>query len=213
MGTSRAVLGKQSRKGSRQLVPDRKIDTKCWLIAFFLLVPQVRTRTKKRTERKHDMKYFCFRRNGGDLTALHSEALLFCDGVVNMLLKLLELLDSTQTPSAGLVDCAGKGRLDLEGNQHIVSTCFKVSFSLALSILQANVASSSKVHQQLKTSTQEQCQVSNQAKVPGSRFLTRSLSGGSDILLSLSLSLQVRTRTNEKTGRKHDIRYSCFLPW
>ncbi|KAM2884273.1 hypothetical protein COP2_011608 [Malus domestica] len=158
------------------------------------------------------MKYFCFRRSGGDLTALHSEALLFGDGAVNMLLKLLELLDSTQTPSAGLVDCAGKWRLDLEGNQHITSTCFKVSFSLALSVLQENVASSSKVHQQLKTSTREQFQVSNQAKVPGSRFFTRSLSGGSDILLSLSLSLQVRTRTNEKTGRKHDTRYSCFLP-
>ncbi|KAM1764129.1 hypothetical protein ACFX15_003042 [Malus domestica] len=107
-----------------------------------------------------------------------------------MLLKLLELLDSTQTPSAGLVDCAGKGRLVIEGNQHVVSTCFKVSFSFALSVLQANMVSSLEVHQQLKTSTREQCQVSNQAKVPGSRFLTRSLSGGSDILLSLSLSLQ-----------------------
>ncbi|KAM1707292.1 hypothetical protein TB2_000404 [Malus domestica] len=100
MGTSRAVLGKQSGKGFRQSVPDRKIDTKYWLIAFFLLVPQVRTRTKKRTGRKHDMKYSCFRRSGGDLTALHSEALLFSDGAVNMLLKLLELLDSTQTHSS-----------------------------------------------------------------------------------------------------------------
>ncbi|KAM1819663.1 hypothetical protein ACFX15_001222 [Malus domestica] len=100
MGTSRAVLGKQSRKGSKQSVPDRKIDTKCWLIPFFLLVPQVRTRTKKRTGRNHDMKYSCFRRSGGDLTTLHSEALLFGDGAVNMLLKLLELLDSTQTPSS-----------------------------------------------------------------------------------------------------------------
>ncbi|KAM0970998.1 hypothetical protein ACFX1S_019134 [Malus domestica] len=100
MGTSRAVLGKQLRKGSRQSVPDRKIDTKCWLIAFFLLVPQVRTRTKKMTGRKHDMKYSCFRRSGGDLTALHSKALLFGDSAVNILLKLLELLDSTQTPSS-----------------------------------------------------------------------------------------------------------------
>ena len=50
-------------------------------------------------------------------------------------------------------------------------------------------------------------------KVPSSQFLTRSLSGGSDILLSLSLSLQVRTRTKEMTGRKHNMRYSCFLPW
>ncbi|KAM2498167.1 hypothetical protein PS1_040459 [Malus domestica] len=103
---------------------------------------KVRTKTKKRTGRKHDMKYSCFRINGGDLTALHIEALLFGDGAVNMLLKLLELLDSTQTPSAGLVDCAGNGRLDFERNQHAVSTCFKVSFSLALSVLQANVASS-----------------------------------------------------------------------
>ncbi|KAM1216253.1 hypothetical protein ACFX2J_012560 [Malus domestica] len=100
MGTSRAMLGKQSGKGSRQSVPDRKIDTKYWLIAFFLLVPQVRTRTKKRKGRKQDMKYSCFRRSGGDLTALHSEALFFSDGAVNMLLKLLELLDSTQTPSS-----------------------------------------------------------------------------------------------------------------
>ena len=43
-------------------------------------------------------------------------------------------------------------------------------------------------------------------KVPGSRFLTWSLSGGSDILLSLSLFLQVRTRTKEMTGRLHDMR-------
>ncbi|KAM1068419.1 hypothetical protein ACFX2A_000392 [Malus domestica] len=100
MGISRAVLGKQSGKGSRQSVPDQKIDTKYWLITFFLLVPQVRTRTKKKTGRKHDMKYSCFQRSGGDLTALHSEALLFSDGAVNMLLKLLELLDSTQTPSS-----------------------------------------------------------------------------------------------------------------
>ncbi|KAM1655865.1 hypothetical protein ACFX2K_008084 [Malus domestica] len=98
MGTSIQVLGKQSGKGSKQSVPDRKIDTKCWLIAFFLIVPQIRTRTKKRIGRKHDMKYFCFRKNGGDLTALHNEALLFGDGAVNMLLKLLELSDSTQTP-------------------------------------------------------------------------------------------------------------------
>ncbi|KAM1198260.1 hypothetical protein EV1_009786 [Malus domestica] len=141
MGTSRVVLGKQSGKGSKQSVPDWEFDTKCWLIAFFLLVPQVRTRTKKKTWRKHDMQYSCFRRSGGDLTALHIEALLFGDGAVNMLLKLLKLLDSTQTHFAGLVDCAGKGRLDFEGNQHVVSTCFKVSFSLALSVLQANVAS------------------------------------------------------------------------
>ncbi|KAM0986386.1 hypothetical protein ACFX13_013809 [Malus domestica] len=100
MSTSRVVLGKQSGKGSKQSGPDRKIDTKCWLIAFFLLVPQVRTRTKKRTGKKHDMKYSCFQRSGGDLTALHSEALLFGDGAVNMLLKLIELLDSTQTPSS-----------------------------------------------------------------------------------------------------------------
>ncbi|KAM0988660.1 hypothetical protein FF1_012674 [Malus domestica] len=98
MGTSRAMLGKQLGKGSRQSIPDRKIDTKYWLIAFFLLVPHVSTMTKKRTERKHDMKYSCFRRSGGDLTALHSEALFFGDGAVNMLLKLIELLDSTQTP-------------------------------------------------------------------------------------------------------------------
>ncbi|KAM2030769.1 hypothetical protein ACFX16_042114 [Malus domestica] len=116
------------------------------------------------------------------------------------LLKLLELLDSTQTPSAGLVDCARKGRLDLEGNQHVVSTCFKVSFSLALSVLRENMASSSEVHQQLKMSTQEQSQVSNRAKVPGSRFLARSLSGGSDILFSLSLSLQRYSRRGRKLG-------------
>ncbi|KAM2645065.1 hypothetical protein EV1_018648 [Malus domestica] len=61
---------------------------------------KVRTRIKKRTRRKHDMKYSCFRRSGGDLTALHIEALLFGDGAVNMLLKFLELLDSTQTPSS-----------------------------------------------------------------------------------------------------------------
>ncbi|KAM1024671.1 hypothetical protein TB2_037347 [Malus domestica] len=36
---SKARLGKQSGRGSRQSVPDRKIDTKCWLIALFLLVP------------------------------------------------------------------------------------------------------------------------------------------------------------------------------
>ncbi|KAM2695682.1 hypothetical protein EV1_040154 [Malus domestica] len=98
MGTSRAVLGKQSGKGSRQSVPDRKIDTKCWLIAFFILVPQVRTRTKKMTGRKHDMKYSCFR--SGDLTALHNEALLFGDGAVNICGSFLS--SSTQTPSAKL---------------------------------------------------------------------------------------------------------------
>ncbi|KAM2832310.1 hypothetical protein COP2_033029 [Malus domestica] len=62
------------------------------------------------------------------------------------------------------------------------------------------MASSSEVHQQPKTSTQEQSQVSNQAKVPSSRFLTRSLSGGSDILLSLSLSLQRYSRRGRKLG-------------
>ncbi|KAM2994200.1 hypothetical protein FF2_046201 [Malus domestica] len=87
MGISRAVLGKQSGKGSKQLVPDQKFDTKCCLIAFFLLVPQVKTRTKKRIGRKHDMKYSCFRRSGGDLTALHSEALFFDDGVTNMFVE------------------------------------------------------------------------------------------------------------------------------
>ncbi|KAM1219658.1 hypothetical protein ACFX2G_047700 [Malus domestica] len=61
-----------------------------------------------------------------------------------MLLKLLELLDSTQTPFAGLVDCAGKGKLDFEGNQHVVSTCFK-----------ADVAASLEVQQQWKTSVDE----------------------------------------------------------
>ncbi|KAM2205940.1 hypothetical protein ACFX1S_025377 [Malus domestica] len=50
---------------------------------------KVRTRTKTRTERKHDMKYSCFRRSGGDLTTLHNKALFFDDGAVNMLLKLL----------------------------------------------------------------------------------------------------------------------------
>ncbi|KAM1128436.1 hypothetical protein TB1_037659 [Malus domestica] len=35
---SRARLGKQSGRGSRQLAPDRKINTKCWLITLFLLV-------------------------------------------------------------------------------------------------------------------------------------------------------------------------------
>ncbi|KAM2122044.1 hypothetical protein ACFX1Q_019753 [Malus domestica] len=61
---------------------------------------KVRIRTKKRTRGKHDMKYSYFRRSGGDLTALHNKALLFGDGAVNILLKLLELLDSTQTPSS-----------------------------------------------------------------------------------------------------------------
>ncbi|KAM1284756.1 hypothetical protein ACFX2J_027414 [Malus domestica] len=41
---------------------------------------KVRIRTKTRTEKKHDMKYSCFRRSGGNLTALHNEALLFGDG-------------------------------------------------------------------------------------------------------------------------------------
>ncbi|KAM1791555.1 hypothetical protein ACFX12_035511 [Malus domestica] len=54
-----AMLGKQSGKGYRQ---------------------SVRTRTKKMTGRKHDMRYSYFRRSGGDLTALHSEALFFGDG-------------------------------------------------------------------------------------------------------------------------------------
>lgn len=67
--------------------------------------------------------------------------------------------------------------------------------------------------QQLRMSTREQCKVSKQAKVPGSRFLIGDLSGGSDILLSLSLFLQVRTRTKKRTGRKHDMGYSCFRPW
>ncbi|KAM1880111.1 hypothetical protein ACFX14_041895 [Malus domestica] len=88
------------------------------------------------------------------------------------LLKLLELLDSTQTPSAGLVDCARKGRLDLEGNQHVVSTCFKVSFSLALSVLRENMASSSEVHQQLKMSTQEQSQVLTRLKKTGASSIS-----------------------------------------
>ncbi|KAM0970141.1 hypothetical protein FF1_018269 [Malus domestica] len=39
---SRARLGKQSGRGSRQLAPDRKIDTKCWLIALLLLVRKQR---------------------------------------------------------------------------------------------------------------------------------------------------------------------------
>ncbi|KAM1535739.1 hypothetical protein EV2_023678 [Malus domestica] len=39
---SRARLGKQSGRGSRQLAPDRKIDTKCWLIALLLLVGKQR---------------------------------------------------------------------------------------------------------------------------------------------------------------------------
>ena len=39
---SRARLGKQSGRGSKQSVPDRKIDTKCWLITLFLLVPKQR---------------------------------------------------------------------------------------------------------------------------------------------------------------------------
>ncbi|KAM1374830.1 hypothetical protein ACFX2I_025337 [Malus domestica] len=57
---SRAMLGKQSGRGSRQSVPDQKIDTKCWLIALFLLISQVKTKTRKMTGRKHDMRYFCF---------------------------------------------------------------------------------------------------------------------------------------------------------
>ncbi|KAM2998101.1 hypothetical protein FF2_039795 [Malus domestica] len=43
------------------------------------------------------MKYSCFRRSGGDLTALHSEALFFGDGRCGSFLS-----SSTQTPSAEL---------------------------------------------------------------------------------------------------------------
>ncbi|KAM2988903.1 hypothetical protein FF2_002939 [Malus domestica] len=123
---------------------------------------KVRTRTKKKTGRKHDMKYSCFRRSGGDLTALYIEALLFGDGAINMLLKLLELLDSTQTPSAGLVDCVGKGKLDFEGNQHVVSTCFK-----------ADVAASLEVQQQWKTSTRKQYHVLTRLKKSGASSISR----------------------------------------
>ncbi|KAM1794356.1 hypothetical protein ACFX11_034839 [Malus domestica] len=50
---SRARLGKQSGRGSKQSVPDQKI-------AFLLLVLQVRTKTRKMTRRMHDMRYSCF---------------------------------------------------------------------------------------------------------------------------------------------------------
>ena len=59
-----------------------------------------------------------------------------------------------------------------------------VSFSLALSVLQVDVAASLEVHQQWKTSTREQ-------------FLH---------------VLQVRTKTRKRTWRMHDMRYSCFQP-
>ncbi|KAM2852383.1 hypothetical protein PS2_028382 [Malus domestica] len=91
--SGRAMLGKQSGKGSRQSVPDWKFNLKFRSIALFLLALQVRTRKKKRTERKHDMRYSCFQRSGGDLTALHGEALLFGDGATKRLLKLFEPFD------------------------------------------------------------------------------------------------------------------------
>ena len=47
-------------RGSRQSVPGWKLDSKCWLIALFLLVLQVRTRPKEKTGKKHDMGYSCF---------------------------------------------------------------------------------------------------------------------------------------------------------
>ena len=49
---SKARLGKQSGRGSMQSVPDRKIDTKCWLIALFLLVPQVKNNDKEKDREK-----------------------------------------------------------------------------------------------------------------------------------------------------------------
>ncbi|KAM1697973.1 hypothetical protein ACFX2K_029499 [Malus domestica] len=57
---SRAIPCKQSGRGSKQSVPDRKIDTKCWLIALIFLVLEVRTKTRKMTWRMHDMRYSCF---------------------------------------------------------------------------------------------------------------------------------------------------------
>ena len=57
---SRAGLGKQPSKGSRQLIPDRKFDFRFRLIAFFLLVFQVRARVKQKTGKKHAMRYLCF---------------------------------------------------------------------------------------------------------------------------------------------------------
>ncbi|KAM1612217.1 hypothetical protein ACFX1Z_000912 [Malus domestica] len=87
------MLSKQSGKGSRQSIPDWKFDFKFRLITLFLIVLQVITRTKKRTRRKHDMRYSCFQRSGGDLTVLHGEALLFGDDVNERLLKLFEPFD------------------------------------------------------------------------------------------------------------------------
>ncbi|KAM1493812.1 hypothetical protein ACFX10_025541 [Malus domestica] len=81
------MLSKQSGKGSRQSVPDWEFDFKFRLIALFHLVLQVRTRTKTRTWRKQDMSYSCFRRSGGDLTALHSEALFFDNGASERLVE------------------------------------------------------------------------------------------------------------------------------
>ncbi|KAM1376168.1 hypothetical protein ACFX2F_037937 [Malus domestica] len=49
---SKARLGKQSGRGSRQSVPDRKIDTKCWLIALFLLVPHVKNNDNEKDKEK-----------------------------------------------------------------------------------------------------------------------------------------------------------------
>ena len=57
---SRATLGKQSGKGF-QAVGSRSED---WLQVpadcFFHFAMRVRTRTKKRTGKEHDMRYFCF---------------------------------------------------------------------------------------------------------------------------------------------------------
>ncbi|KAM1044148.1 hypothetical protein ACFX2J_035129 [Malus domestica] len=57
---SKAIPCKQSGKDSKQSVLDRKIDTKCWLIALIFLVLKVRTKTRKMTWRMHDMRYSCF---------------------------------------------------------------------------------------------------------------------------------------------------------
>ena len=58
---SRATLGKQSGMDSRQSVPEQKTDSKClWLLSFYFAM-RVITRTKERTGKEHDMRYFCFR--------------------------------------------------------------------------------------------------------------------------------------------------------
>ncbi|KAM1457300.1 hypothetical protein ACFX13_035351 [Malus domestica] len=58
---SRAALGKQPGKGSRQLVLDRTFNFRFRLIASFLLVLQARARAKEMIGEKHDMRYLFFR--------------------------------------------------------------------------------------------------------------------------------------------------------